>query len=70
MHGTLPRSNEENSAVRQLERVTSADRVMDNAVRNFQLGSAPVTTHLIGVNSTSAVLRRNYLSGPAWQMLA
>jgi MFS family permease len=38
--------------LRQHERVTKADRALEDAVRRFQIGDGPVTTHLIAVHST------------------
>jgi predicted MFS family arabinose efflux permease/quinol monooxygenase YgiN len=35
--------------LRQHERVTKADRLQEQAIRNFQLGGGPKITHLIGV---------------------
>jgi predicted MFS family arabinose efflux permease len=37
--------------LRQHQRVTKADRILEQAVRKFQLGEAPKTTHLISVRS-------------------
>ena len=34
--------------LRHHERVTNADRVLERAVRRFQIGDGPKTTHLIG----------------------
>jgi MFS family permease len=37
--------------LRQHERVTKADRVLEEAARSFQVGDGPLTTHLIGVSA-------------------
>jgi len=37
--------------LRQHERVTKADRVLERAVRRFQIGEGPKTTHLIGAQA-------------------
>jgi MFS family permease len=37
--------------LRQHQRVTKADRIMEQVVRRFQLGDGPKTTHLIGAQS-------------------
>jgi predicted MFS family arabinose efflux permease len=39
--------------LRQHERVTQADRVLEQAVLRFQVGNGPKTTHLIGVQRRS-----------------
>jgi len=37
--------------LRQHERVTKADRILEQAVRRFQIGDGPKTTHLVGAQS-------------------
>jgi Transmembrane secretion effector len=37
--------------LRQHQRVTKADRILEQEVRRFQVGSGPKTTHLIGAQT-------------------
>jgi hypothetical protein len=39
--------------LRQHQRVTKADQVLEDAARSFQVGEGPQTTHLIGVSAQS-----------------
>ena len=45
--------------LRQHQRVTKADRIVEQVVRRYQIGDGPKTTHLIGVQHSSGESARN-----------